>query len=101
MPMLSDEEITRQIEVQQHLPGWKFITFREREGLMLRIEAPVLDADTGKPTLLGINTYIPPMRDPEAVDEFIHWRLSRIALHEVDEWHRVNGEPVHRAQHAT
>jgi hypothetical protein len=97
--MLNDAEVAARVARQRHLPGWGFTTRMGEEGLILRIEPRVYDADTMQETVLGIDTYLPPMRDERAVDEFIHWRLQRIALHEVNEQHRVDGKPVHPALH--
>jgi hypothetical protein len=42
----------------------------------------------------GIDDWIPPLPDLEALWRFLAWRLGRIELHEMREWLRVDSRPV-------
>lgn len=100
--MLTEIELVHRLFEQKYMPGWRIHGIIDREGPAMVIRATVLSSvDPTETTDLRIVTYVPPMRTLQEVDQFVHWRLERMAIHEVAEWHRVNGHPVEAARHAT
>ncbi len=87
-----------------YYPGWEFEVVEQfPEGLHLHIrctlpnsyaEAPGADPSKPKFVSLDIISPLPPMRDIQAVKDWLVWRLSRIATHETREWLRFEGELI-------
>lgn len=78
-------------------PGWRFEVYEDAyEGPHLRIRTDVEDAfHPGTMVELRIESPLPPnLRTADDVDEWVLWRLERIASHEVREWLRRDGVQV-------
>jgi hypothetical protein len=75
-------------------PGWTFTVHDDLEGTVLRINAAVLDRDGNGDTTLGISTHVPLrlIRSQGDALEFLRWRLTRIANHEVREFLRIDAD---------
>jgi hypothetical protein len=92
--MLTTEAITTEIARVKYRADWSFEVYEtEYEGPWLRIVAFVPDAyDPGNVLAIGVNSPIPPMRDTDAVHEWLIWRICRIESHEAREFYRVDSE---------
>lgn len=97
MPILAHEELETLLKDVSYRPGWTLTLLRHsHEGPMLRIEAKVLNSYCPEQeTMLGINSFIPPMTSPEHFYEWLLWRLERVEVHECQEWFKVKGDPWH------
>ncbi len=92
--MLTLAEIQAHLQRVKYLPGWSFQAREGRwEGHHLVIQANLENSyRPGEFLLLDIHSKIPPMRDTSQFDEWLVWRLCRIASHEVREWYKVDGK---------
>jgi hypothetical protein len=75
-------------------PGWTFTVHDNLEGTVLRITALVPDRNGKGDTTLGIDTHVPLtlIRNQGDALEFLRWRLTRIANHEVREFIRIDSD---------
>lgn len=94
LPFLSDDAIAAEVSRFTYRPGWTLSTFVDRwEGIVFRVTAMVDNAyrPGGDRTELRINSRMPPMRDVEALHEWILWRMMQIEIHECREFLRLDG----------
>lgn len=90
-------------EIQDHLsritykPGWELKIYDGRwEGQHLVITTVVPDSyHPGETVTLDVHSMLPPMRDGNALDEWLAWRLGRIEVHEMREFLRRDGRPIY------
>lgn len=94
--MLTTAEVAAHLERITYLPGWTLAVRDGRhEGQHLTIGAVLPDAyHQGDLVTLDVHSALPPMRDLEALEEWLLWRLCRLQSHEVREWLRLDGVPV-------
>ncbi len=94
--MLTYAEVGEVVAQVTYRPGWRLETYEDpHEGLAIAIVAEVEDAyHPGQTVELDIHSYIPPMRDRQAVLDWLLWRLERIASHEVREFARFDGQLI-------
>lgn len=77
-------------------PGWKFEIYQTQfQGPWIAITAKVPNAYNPEETVdLRIKSPLPPMKDEEAFQTWMQWRLRGIANHEVDEWFQKDGKAI-------
>jgi hypothetical protein len=96
--VLGEAEVRAYLDELEFLPGWTFAYRLGRwEGPHLTVGAKVPNAyHPDELVALDIHVPLPPhaLRSRADLDEFICWRLTRIASHEVREWLRRGGRPV-------
>ena len=90
---MTTDEIREALTRFSYKPGWTFqVADHPREGQLLRIEAQVPDSYTaGKTITLGINSWLPPLSGPSALWRYLRWRITRIEIHELCEFLKVDG----------
>jgi hypothetical protein len=91
---LTVEELITEVARFTYRPGWKLSVYvHPWEGPFLRIRANVVNAYDSSADLieLRINAPIPPMRDTEAFDHWLLWRLGMVELHEAREFLHRDG----------
>lgn len=94
--MLSYTELQNALDRVTYRPGWEFKVYPHKfEGHRLVILARHVEDSyqPGKFLDLGIRSPLPPMRDEEALYEWLAWRLGIIENHEMREWLKVDGKP--------
>lgn len=101
--MLSDAEALHALGETTWFPGWYVSGRADREGVQMVVESCQPSSSGEGMVDLRVSTYIPPiaLQSLGALDDFVHWRLGRIMLHENDEWHKRRGVQVVRPLHAT
>lgn len=95
--MMTLAEVQAALTDIQYRPGWTFTASEHPfgEGLMVRIVAPVPNAyRPNETTVLGVDSYLPPIRDVADLHRWLLWRLTRIEVHEAQEWLRIDGRPI-------
>jgi hypothetical protein len=94
--VLSTEEIREAVWCVTYRPGWSFEVYEGRfEGPHIVIRATVPDSTRlGQAVTLAIHSMLPPMRNRQAVFEWLAWRLGRIEVHEMREWLKVDGRVI-------
>lgn len=96
--MLTTAEIREHLASRQYMPGWAFVVYDGRfEDQHLAIRADLPDAyQPGRTVTIQVENMLPPMPNTAYLDEWMVWRLCRIATHEVREWYRdTEGKPVY------
>ncbi len=93
---LTTAQIAAELEKVSYKPGFRFTVYDGTwEGQHMVITTSVPDAyKPGEMTVLDVHSMLPPMRDREALWEWLAWRLGRIEIHEMREFLRVDGRPV-------
>lgn len=88
--MLSTDEIRRHLSRRQYVPGWEFEVYDGRfEGQHLAIKVELPDAHDPRETVtIQVENMLPPIPTGAYLDEWMVWRLMRIATHEVREFYR-------------
>lgn len=83
-------------------PGWRLSLFdHPYEGVWLRIETTLPDSRNPLSNVdLRIDSAIPPITDPADFHRWLHWRLTRIEIHEACEWFKVDGHPPYNPHEA-
>lgn len=94
--MLTTAEVAAHLAELTYRPGWSLAVYDGRwEGQHLVITAEVVDSThPERTTLLDVHSMLPPMRDGQALDEWLAWRLGRIEMHEMREMLRRDGRPI-------
>lgn len=90
-------------EIQAHLwrlaykPGWTFEAYDGRwEGQHIVIRTHVPDTyNEGQTVVLDVHSMLPPMRDTQALEEWLAWRLGRLEQHEMREFLKRDGEVIY------
>ena len=78
-----------------YMPGWRFKLKHTVEGPRLDISFTVVDADDiNSFQEQCVKSYIPPFEHAYQFLDWLRWRLNRIAIHEVSEFFRFNGEKI-------
>jgi len=95
--VLTTAEVAEHLATLTYRPGWSLTVYDGRwEGQHLVITAEVVDSyHPGQTTLLDVHSMLPPMRDGQALDEWLAWRLQRLECHESREFLRRDGRPIH------
>lgn len=98
---MTPEQLAHVAAGLSYQPGWEFRLEMSSEGPVLAITAEVPSANDmlRRPIVLGIRSYIPPMRDEQAFLEWVDWRVRRVAIHEHEEFLRHNGQRINDPQH--
>lgn len=80
----------------EYRPGWRFeVVIDPFEGPHLHIGAELEDAyHPGEKTVVNIVSPLPPMTSEEQRVNWLVWRLSRIEMHELREWLKLDGERI-------
>lgn len=88
--MLTTAEIKLHLERRKYMPGWEFDVYDGKfEGQHLAIKVVLPDAyHPGETVTIQVENMLPPIPTGAYLDEWIVWRLSRIATHEVREFYR-------------
>ncbi len=94
--MLTYAEVRDIVARFTYRAGWRLETYEDpHEGLAIAITTEVEDAyHPGHTIVLDIHSYMPPMRDRQAVLDWLLWRLERIASHEVREFAHFDGQLI-------
>jgi len=94
--VLTTAEIQAHLEKVTYKPGWEFEVYDGRwEGQHMVIRTKVEDTyNPGTMTTLDVHSMLPPMRDTDALNEWLTWRLGRIEIHEMREFFKVEGKVV-------
>jgi hypothetical protein len=82
------------LQVQAHLarltykPGWALRAYEGRwEGQHIVIRVTLPDStQLGGETVLDVHSMLPPMRDTDALEDWVAWRLARLEVHEMREF---------------
>jgi hypothetical protein len=96
-PYLTLHQIQSALSRVTYRPGWTITAHPHPfEGAQLRIVARGVPDSTNPAASidLGIDDWIPPLPDLDALWRFLAWRLGRIEQHEMREWLRVDSRPV-------
>lgn len=96
MVPLTTAELAAHVDRLSFMPGWSIqVRDGRREGQHVVIRASVPDAyHPDEVTVLDVHSKLPPQFTAAQFDEWILWRLERIASHEVREWLRRDGAPI-------
>lgn len=81
----------------EYQPGWTFVAYQHpvNRDPWIRISATVRDSrNPSSTTDLCVRSPLPPFDVPMAFVRWLNWRLKQIAVHEVDEWGRLDGEVI-------
>lgn len=91
--MLYTQQVAAVLARVTYMPGYTFEVYEGRwEGHHIVIRTNMPDAyNPGGTVTLDVHSMLPPMRDEQAVLEWLGWRLARLANHEVREFLRVDG----------
>lgn len=94
--MLTTTQIAQHLDRITYKPGWRFAVYDGRwEGQHLAITTVVPDAFTpGRSITLDVHCFLPPMRDTDALEEWLMWRLGRVETHEMREFFKRDGKVV-------
>jgi hypothetical protein len=94
--VLTTPEIQRHLTHLTYKPGWMVRVYDGRwEGQHLAIRAELEDATRpGHTTTIDVQSMLPPIRDTQALEEWLAWRLGRLELHEMREWFKRDGRPI-------
>jgi hypothetical protein len=94
---LSTDQIRQHLERLTYKPGWSFRVYTGRfEGQHVTIETTVPNTyHEGKTVTLRIESALPPMRDTQALEDWLAWRVIRIESHEAREFLRKDGLPIY------
>lgn len=80
----------------EYMPGWKFhVEPGHPEGTLIQIRFTVPDSyHSLELQAQGVWSFVPPVAcmDSERFFDWLHWRLTRIAIHEVGEFFKVDGK---------
>lgn len=95
--MLTTAEIQEHLKRISYMPGWEITVYDGRwEGQHVVIRTVVPDSyNPGSDVVLDVHSMLPPMRDIDALEEWLAWRLCRLATHEVREFLRRDGKPIY------
>lgn len=96
--MLTIGELRAELERVTYKPGWRFTLYQHRggEGVWLSIMAELGDAyHPHRTTVINVRSAVPPIPDRSYFHAWLNWRLGRIEQHELCEWYRVDGTPLH------
>jgi hypothetical protein len=91
--MLSTAQVQAVFDRVTYKDGWSLEVYDGRfEGQHVVITTVVADAyDQTKTVTLDVHSSLPPMRDEQAVLEWLAWRLGRLETHEMLEFLRLDG----------
>jgi hypothetical protein len=95
--MMSLEELKATLVRVAYKPGWSFRLWESRwEGvcMAIRFQAPNAyssEDDPGRNVGINVKTFVPPCPDENYFLAFLAYRLSRIELHEMREFLKVDG----------
>lgn len=94
--MLGIDDLRQVFAEFTYRPGWTFTVVEDRfEGLHLHIDYTMENSyRPEEPFTANVISPLPPMRDVEAVKDWLLWRLCRIEVHEACEWLRFDGELI-------
>lgn len=95
--MLTYEEMKTELSKYTFFDGWRFTLWnREREGVLLYIEAEVINSyKPDEMTKLRICTWVPPMITKAEFTRWLFWRLKQAVIHEAMEWFKRDGQVVY------
>jgi hypothetical protein len=91
--MLTTPQVQAVLDRVTYKDGWSLEVYDGRfEGQHVVITTVVADAyDQTKTVTLDVHSSLPPMRDEQAVLEWLAWRLGRLEIHEMLEFLRLDG----------
>ena len=94
--LLTTEQIQAHLDTITYKPGWSFRVYDGRwEGQHIVIRTEVADTyNPGESTTLDVHSMLPPMRDVQALEEWLAWRLGRLEIHEMREFLKRNGQII-------
>lgn len=94
--LLTTEQIRAHLGRLTYKPGWSFeVRDAAWEGPFVRILVEVEDSySPGATTILGINSFIPAVTSPEALEHWLLQRIIRIESHEAREFFKRDGQVV-------
>lgn len=93
--MLSVDNLATLLEHFTYQPGWAFRVAQRHDGIHLWISFEVADARNPGVQTQCVETFVPPHRSAPEFYRWLHWRLCRIAIHEVDEFFVVDGQRLY------
>jgi hypothetical protein len=94
--VLTVEGIRAHLERLSYKDGWSFDVYEGRwEGPHIVIRTEVQDALLrGRRTVLDVHSFLPPMRDTLALEEWLADRLKRLEIHEMREFFKRDGRVI-------
>jgi hypothetical protein len=94
--VLTTTELQNHLSTISYMPGWLIDVYDGAyEGQHCVIRTRLEDSyNPGEMVELDIHSMLPPMRTTEDFEQWLLWRLMRIATHEVREWLKKDGKPI-------
>jgi hypothetical protein len=96
--MLTLEALQRQLNRISYKPGFGFRLYEHRHGEGVWIAITALLPNSYKPeesTVICVRSPVPPIPTGAYFFEWLSWRVRRLEAHEVAEWFKVDGQPLH------
>jgi len=94
--MLSLEQLRAVLARVSYKPGWSFSLWESRwEGICMGIRFQATDSYASSPGVgvtINVKTFVPPCPNEQYFLAFLAYRLSRIELHEMREFLKVDGK---------
>jgi hypothetical protein len=89
-------QISEWLDSFSYMPGWTFTWYGGHpEGDQILISFTVPNSrEPGSVQSQNVWTFVPPCNGPYQFYRWLRWRLHRLAIHEVDEFFKVNEEIV-------